>query len=429
MSFESFIARRLYGEQNHKRQRVSRSAIQIAIAGIAVGLITMVVSLAVVRGFKQEVSEKARGFLSDAQILSLTQDQFYNVLPVTADDSLLNVVKRIKGISKVQIFVSKSGMLKTEENFAALQFKGVDENYDVTFLQNYLVEGRLPKFSASRSSNEILLSVKQCRDLGLKVGDKVTAYFFSTHLQTNENGETASTQDLRARRFTVCGIYETHLAQYDRNICFSDLHTIQRINHWEANECSGIEISMPAKSDHEAVLDELINKVNHRTTNNGVRIGAFSIQELSPRIFAWLDVLDTNVVMIVVLMLVIGSFTVMSSLLIVMLERIHTIALLKALGSTDQQIRGIFQRFSFYVVGKALLIGNVIAYSLCLLQTKFHLMPLNADTYYIDSVPISITWTVFLLVNAGVLCISLLVIVGGSHLMSLGVPARSLRWE
>lgn len=429
MSFESFIARRLYGEQNHKRQRVSRSAIQIAIAGIAVGLITMVVSLAVVRGFKQEVSEKARGFLSDAQILSLTQDQFYNVLPVTANDSLLNVVKRIKGVSKVQIFASKSGMLKTEENFAALQFKGVDENYDATFLRNYLVEGNLPKFSAHKSSNEILLSARQCRDLGLKVGDKVTAYFFSTRIKMDEDGETTSSQDLRARRFTVCGIYETHLAQYDRNISFTDLHTIQRINHWEKDECSGIEIDMTAQANQDAVLHELIQKVNHRTMSNGARIGAFSIQELSPRIFAWLDVLDTNVVMIVVLMLVIGSFTVMSSLLIVMLERIHTIALLKALGSTDQQIRGIFQRFSLYVVGKSLLIGNAIAYCLCLLQEKFHLLPLNADTYYIDSVPISLTWTAFLLVNAGVLLISLLVIVGGSHLMSLGVPARSLRWD
>jgi len=429
MSFESFIARRLYGEQSHRKQRVSHSAIQIAIAGIAVGLMTMVVSLAVVRGFKQEVSEKARGFLSDAQVLSLTQDQFYNVLPVTADDSLQNVVKHIGGVSRVQIYASKLGMLKTEENFAALQFKGVDEHYDVTFLGNYLVEGKLPLFSASKSSNEILLSARQCRDLGLKVGDKVTAYFFSTRLKKNENGVPESSQDLRARRFTVCGIYETHLAQYDRNICFTDLRTIQRINHWEGKECSGIEISMTAQADHEAVLHELINKVNHRSTSNGVRIGAFSIQELSPRIFAWLDVLDTNVVMIVVLMLVIGSFTVMSSLLIVMLERIHTIALLKALGSTDQQIRGIFQCFSLYVVGKALLIGNGIAYGICLLQAEFNFLPLNADTYYIDSVPISLTWTAFVLVNVGVLLISLLVIVGGSHLMSLGVPARSLRWE
>lgn len=433
MRFETFIARRIHGSTPGEERRVSHTAIQIAVAGIAVGLATMVVSLAVVRGFKQEVSGKARGFLADVQVRSLSQDRDYNVLPLMADDSLLDVVRRTQGVSHVQKFVTKSGMLKTDADFAALEFKGVGEDYDTTFLSKYLVEGRLPRFSASKSSGEILLSTRQSSDLQLRAGDKVFAYFFSG-LQAG--GEAASSAEspsyaksLRARRFTVVGIYETHLAEYDRTFCFTDLHTVRRLCNWEEPACTGLEIYTGEGSDREEVTRLLVGKVNHSLGTNGARRGAFSIRELSPRIFAWLDVLDTNVVMIVVLMLVIGSFTVMSSLLIVMLERIHTIAVLKALGATDGQIRGIFQRFSLYVVGKAVAVGDVVAVAICLIQQEFNLIPLDAQTYYIDHVPISVSWPAFLLVNAGVLVISLLVILGGSRLMSLGAPARTLTWE
>jgi len=433
MRFETFIARRIHGATPGQERRVSHTAIQIAVAGIAVGLATMVVSLAVVRGFKQEVSGKARGFLADAQIRSLTQDRDFNVLPLEADDSLLNVVRRTRGVSHVQTFATKSGMLKTDADFAALEFKGVGEDYDTAFLHQYLVAGRLPRFSASKASGEILLSARQSADLQLQVGDKVFAYFFSGLHAADDaaagGGSSAYAQSLRARRFTVAGIYETHLAEYDRAFCFTDLHTVRRLNNWEKPACTGIEIHTEEGSDREEVTRLLIGKVNHTVGTNGARRGAFSIRELSPRIFAWLDVLDTNVVMIVVLMLVIGSFTVMSSLLIVMLERIHTIAILKALGATDGQIRGIFQRFALYVVGKAVAVGDVVAVAVCLLQQKLSLIPLDAQTYYIDHVPISMSWSAFLLVNVGVLFISLLVILGGSRLMSIGAPARTLTWE
>lgn len=433
MSFETFIARRIHGTSPGEERRVSHTAIQIAVAGIAVGLATMVVSLAVVRGFKQEVSGKARGFLADVQIRSLSQDRDFNILPLMADDSLLDVVRRTRGVAHVQKFATKSGMLKTDADFAALEFKGVGEDYDTMFLRQYLVEGRLPRFSASKASGEILLSARQSGDLRLRVGDKVFAYFFSG-LRSADDGDALSgassyAQSLRARRFTVVGIYETHLAEYDRVFCFTDLHTVRRLSNWEEPACTGLEIHTGEGSDREEVTYRLVGKVNHSLGSNGARRGAFSIRELSPRIFAWLDVLDTNVVMIVVLMLVIGSFTVMSSLLIVMLERIHTIAVLKALGATDGQVRGVFQRFSLYVVGKAVVIGDAVAVAVCLLQQEFNVVPLDAQTYYIDHVPISVSWTAFLLVNAGVLFISLLVIMGGSRLMSLGAPARTLTWE
>lgn len=441
MSFAAFIAHRIYGHRAHSEQRMSRPAIQIATAGIAVGLLTMVASLAVVRGFKQEVSGKVRGFMADAQVLSMTRDQYYNVLPVMTNDSLLQVIRSVKGVRHVQPFAYMPGMLKTETDFAALQIKGVDESYDTLFLSRNLVEGRLPRFSATESSNEILLSGPQSRNLSLKVGDKVFAYFF-TGLTTQGNGNaqmagegqinvqgSAAASPLRVRRFTVCGIFETHLAEYDRMVCYTDLHTVRRLNSWKEGDNTGLEIFFNHNEEDKATLAQLIQRINHTTDLRGARRGAFGVRELSPRIFAWLDVLDTNVVMIIALMLLIGSFTVVSSLLIVMLERIRMIAVLKALGATDGQIRGIFRRFSLYLVGRAMVIGDVLAVALCFAQQKFHLIPLNANTYYIDSVPISFSWIAFLLVNAGVLLLSLLVIFGASHLMSIGSPARTLTWD
>lgn len=442
MSFASFIAHRIYGRRAQSEQRMSRPAIQIATAGIAVGLLTMVVSLAVVRGFKQEVSSKVRGFMADAQVLSMTRDQYFNVLPVMANDSLLQVIRSVRGVRHVQPFAYMPGMLKTETDFGALQIKGVDESYDTLFLSRNLVEGRLPRFSSSQPSNEILLSGPQSRDLSLKVGDRVFAYFF-TGLTTPPNGDLtvggggeqlsvqspAAASPLRVRRFTVCGIFETHLAEYDRMVCFTDLYTVRRLNSWKEGDNTGLEIFFNQTEDDEATLGQLVQRINHTTDLRGTRRGAFSVRELSPRIFAWLDVLDTNVVMIIALMLLIGAFTVVSSLLIVMLERIRMIALLKALGATDGQIRGIFRRFSFYLVGRAMLIGDLLAVALCFAQQKFHLIPLNASTYYIDSVPISFSWIAFLLVNVGVLFLSLLVIFGASHLMSIGSPARTLTWD
>lgn len=415
MSFELFIAKRIYADKAEDGERFSRPAIRIAMLGVAIGVAVMLVSLAVVLGFKHEVSSKVIGFGSHIQVLSLTQNQNYEMLPVLTNDTLIRKVKKVQGVGHIQMFATKIGILKTEENFRGLTFKGVGEDYDLSFFQNSLKEGKMPKFSAKEGSNEILLSEKVAGDLGVKVGDKVFAYFM---------GE----ESMRARRFKVAGVFATNMNDYDKNYVITDIYTVRKLNSWDEEMSSGLEVTV---NDFDKV-DELTQRlqfIHQGTDRNGVTYGVFSIKDIAGHTFAWLSVLDMNVLMILVLMILVSAFTVVSGLLIIMLERVNMIGTLKVLGATNVSVRKIFIQFSLMLVGQGLLWGNVSGLLLCWIQQRFHLISLDATVYYIDSVPIQFNWWLILAVNAVTFLISALVIWGSSHLISIGKPSETLRFE
>ena len=415
MGFELFIARRIYGEKG-KEKRFSRPAVQIALAGIAIGIAVMLISVFVVLGFQREVTGKVIGFGAHAQLLSLSVDENGMICPVVTNDSLLEAVRKEDGVERLQVYATKQGMLKTDEDFIGVQIKGVGEDYDLSFYSHYMVEGELPAFSADSSSNQLVISRKIANDLHLKCNDRVFAYFIGNN-------------SIRARRFTVCGIYETHLAEFDKVTCLTDLRTIRRLNNWEADESTGVEIFCTDFQRCDEVAASLARKINRTVDRIGAMRAVFSIREIVPHIFSWLDVLDMNVVMIVVLMMIIGGFTTVSGLLIVMLERIQMIGILKALGATDGMVRRIFRHFSVMLVGKGMLIGDAAALLLCYLQQRFALVHLDPETYYIDTVPIQFNWLFFIMVNVAVLLISSLIIFGSSYLMGIQKPAQTIRWE
>ena len=410
MSFELFIAKRIYADKAEDGERFSRPAIRIAMLGVAIGVAVMLVSLAVVLGFKHEVSSKVIGFGSHIQVLSLTQNQNYEMLPVLTNDTLIRKVKKVQGVGHIQKFATKIGILKTEENFRGLTFKGVGEDYDLSFFQNSLKEGKMPKFSAKEGSNEILLSEKVAGDLGVKVGDKIFAYFM---------GE----ESMRARRFKVAGVFATNMNDYDKNYVITDIYTVRKLNSWDEEKSSGLEVTV---NDFDKV-DELTQRlqfIHQGTDRNGVTYGVFSIKDIAGHTVAWLSVLDMNVLMILV-----SAFTVVSGLLIIMLERVNMIGTLKVLGATNVSVRKIFIQFSLMLVGQGLLWGNVSGLLLCWIQQRFHLISLDATVYYIDSVPIQFNWWLILAVNAVTFLISALVIWGSSHLISIGQPSETLRLE
>ena len=415
MSFERFIAKRIYAQTDEKRQ-ISRPAIRIALIGIIIGMAVMIVSIAVVMGFKHEVGSKVVGFGSHLQVLSLTQGDDYELLPVLTTDSLEQVIRKQPLVTDVQRFVTKMGMLKTQDDFRGIQFKGVDEGYDMSFFRQYLKQGEIPHLSSKEATNQLLVSQRIASDLHIQTGDKVFAYF------VNENG-------MRARRFTVCGIYETHLSEYDRNVVITDIYTIRRLNNWEPDMSTGFEITISNFDRLEDVTEALGNNINKVYDKNGCLYGVFNIRQLAPHIFSWLGVLDMNVIMILVLMICIASFTVMSGLLIVMLERINMIGILKSLGATNYSVRQIFINFSVMLVGRGMLWGNIIGLALCFLQSQFHIVSLDPSIYYLDAVPIRFDWLLFLLVNAITLIISFFVIFGSSYLMSVSRPAQTMRFE
>ncbi len=383
--------------------------------GVAIGLAVMIVSLAVVLGFKHEIKSKVMGLGGHVQALSITQNEKYEILPITTDAALIRKIKRVGNVEHVQQVATKLGVLKTEDDFAGLTFKGIGSDYDTAFLKSCLVDGAMPHFSEKVTSNEILVSKSVADDLGLKVGGKVFSYFMSDG-------------SMRARRFKVAGIYVTNMDDYDKNLVFTDICTVRKLNGWDSTMSSSLEIAVKDFDQLDTTVKAL-RFLRGERNESGATTGVFSIKDLSAHTFAWLDVLDMNVVMILVLMILVSAFTVVSGLLIIMLERINMIGVLKVLGATNKSVRQVFVHFSIMLVGKGMLWGNVAGLVLCVLQQQFHIVSLDASTYYIDSVPIQFDWLLIVAINVVTLLISSVVIWGSSHLISIGKPASTLRFD
>lgn len=414
MSFELFIANRLYSEESKGGKKYSRPAVRIALAGIAIGLSVMILSLSVVLGFKREVSNKVTGFGSHIQLLSLTYTPEREMLPVLTNDSLLRIVKSFPQVKHVQEYALKMGMLKTDADFCGITFKGISADYDTTFLRQSLLTGRMPR--ETDEGNELIISQKTAKALHLGVGDKVFAYFI-----TSDN--------MRARRFTVCGIFQTNMAEYDTSYAITDISTVRKLNGWDKEMSSGYEIVIKDFDQLSDVTLQMARKINNKPDRNGVIYGVYSIKELAPHTFSWLSVLDMNVVMIIILMICVSVFTVVSGLLIIMLDQINLIGILKSLGATNFSIRRVFMNFSVMLVGKGLVIGNVIGLLLCFLQKYLHPVSLDAAIYYIPYVPIEINWLYILIINIITILITSAVIFGSSFLVSISQPTRTMRWE
>lgn len=418
-SFPLFIARRIYSDPSPESGgRVSKPAITIALAGIAIGLTVMILSIAIAMGFKQEVKEKVTGFAAHIQVANYSRSgNLYETRPVVGDDSLRTaILQSSAGISHVQRYTMKPGMLKTDDNFQGIILKGIGQEYDTTFLSRHLIAGRIPLFTDSVASGEILVSKTLADRLGIRTGDRISTYFIQ--------------ENVRARRFTVCGIYQTNFAEYDNRFLITDLYTAGRLNSWKDPALvSGMEVAIAPGADLEACTDQLGQLVNRRTDRYGNAYLAQSIEQLYPSIFAWLEVLDTNVLVIIILMTGVAGFTMISGLLILILERTNMIGVLKALGAADDAIRRIFLLFAVFLIGRGLLWGNVIGIGLCLLQQSARLIRLDPTTYYVDAVPVLLDIPALLLLNLSTLVISVAMLLGPSLLISRIKPAKAIRFE
>lgn len=415
MSFDLFVAKRIYSSLDGNLD-FSRQAIRIAICGVAIGLSVMLISLSVVLGFKDEISNKVIGFGSHLKIVSRTLDANNEIMPVIISDTINNIIDQTPGITTTQYYVFKNALLKTETDFCGIVFKGIGENYDMSFFENCLIDGKIPHFTSSESSNEILISNSTAKILGLEVGDKVFSYFMSP-------------QSVRSRRFTVSGIFETNLTEYDRSIAFTDIYTVRRLNNWGSDMVSGCEMKVDDFHNVDHITYKLAKKINGLYDRNGAVYGTFTIKELEPNIFSWLNVLDTNVVMILILMICVSCVTIISGLLIIILERINMIGVLKSLGANNTSIRKIFINFALMIVGKGVLIGNAIGIVLCFIQMLWKPIKLDASVYYIDFIPIKMDLIGILSVNILTISLTAIVIIGTSFLASKQRPTVCMKYE
>lgn len=414
MSLSLFIARHIYRESDGGKQ-VSRPAVLIAMAGIAIGLAVMIISVAVVIGFKSEVRNKVIGFGSHIQITNLDAVNSYETHPVVADDSMMTALRAYPEIMHVQRYSTKPGMIKTDDAFQGMVLKGVGPEYDARFIKEYLLEGEIPAFSDSVSSNQVLISKPLADKMRLKLGDKIYTYYIQ--------------DDIRARRLTIAGIYQTDFSEYDNLFLLTDINLVNRLNGWEPTQVSGMELQVRDYDKLEDITYEIALDTDNQRDKFGGTYFVRSIEQLNPQIFAWLDLLDLNVWVILFLMIGVAGFTMISGLLIIIIERTNMIGILKALGANNFTIRKTFLWFSVFLIGKGMLWGNVIGLAFCILQSQFGIFQLDPETYYVDTVPVSFNVLLFLLINIGTLLTSVLMLIGPSYLITKINPARSMRYE
>lgn len=416
MNFELFIARRIhFSKERGDSRRVTPPAVRIAVAGIALGVAMMILSVAIVVGFKQEVRNKMVGFGSHIRVSNFDSNSSYETVPIFVGDSLKSLLSALSGIRHVETFATKPGILKTETDFQGIVLKGVDVEYDWTFFRKHLKEGELFSIDTGKVTNDVLISQQLADMLRLRCGDSFHAYFVQ--------------DEVRARKFRICGIYDTGFTDYDKLFVLTDIKHIRRLNGWEADAVSGLELQVDDYDD----LDEVAAAVDDRLLNRRDRKGNIfyvrSIKELNPMIFSWLDVLDLNVAVILVLMMAVSGFTMISGLLIIILERTNMIGILKALGQQDRSLRRVFLYISAFLIGKGMLWGNIIGLALCWIQSFFRPLSLDPSVYYLDAVPIHLTLGSWLLINLGASVVSLLMMLAPSYLITKISPAKTIRFE
>lgn len=414
MAFPLFLARRIYRDTDGGKQ-VSRPAVVIAMTGIAMGLAVMLIAVAVVIGFKSEVRNKVIGFGSHIQISNFDAVRSYETHPVVVNDSMMAALGADPEVKHVQRYSTKPGIIKTEEAFQGMVLKGVGPEFDADFFRSHLVEGEIPEFSDSVSTNRVVVSKAIADKLKLKVGDKIYTYYIQ--------------DDVRARRLTVSGIYQTNFSEYDNLFLLTDLYTVNRLNNWKAGQVSGAELQVRDYDKLEETTYRIAVDTDNKKDAAGGTYYVQNIVQMNPQLFAWLDLLDLNVWVILILMIGVAGFTMISGLLIIIIERTQMIGILKALGADNLTIRKVFLWFSVFLIGRGMLWGNAIGIAFCLLQSHFHLFKLNPETYYVDTVPVSVNVWIILLINAGTLLASVLMLLGPSYLITKINPASSMRYE
>lgn len=411
MNFPLFIAKRIYSDKGDHR-KVSRPAIRIATIGVAIGLAVMIITVSVVLGFKDVIREKVAGFGSHIQVYNV-QAMGY---PICVNDSTLKVYESVEGVHHAQRFAVTQGILKTEQDFLGVLLKGIGPEYDTTFISDNLIEGTLPQFSDKKSKYPLVISKSIARKLRVKTGDKLFAYFI------NEN-------DVRVRRFTVCGIYQTNMKRFDDQICLTDLYVTQRLNGWDSLQCTGSELLVNDFEQLKPTNLNVLHTLKGQTDRDGNTSVSYTIKEIYPQVFSWLELLDVNVWIILGLMVSLAGFTMISGLLIIILERTQMIGILKALGARNSHIIKTFMYYGVMITARGMLWGNMLGIGLVLLQQYTGIITLDAQTYYVSEAPMQLNLLWITLINLQTILSCAIVLLLPCILILFIHPARSMHYE
>ena len=414
MNLPYFIAERVI-KGRREGTSFSRPINVIAVVGIAAGLAVMIIAVAVLTGFKQQIREKVVGFGSNIQIINFDSNYSLETAPVSTALVSIPRIKQIPGIRHVEVFATKAGIIKTDENIQGVVLKGISSDFDWSYFSKNLVEGSVFAVSDTSTTNKVVISKKIADMLGFKTGDSFVMHFVQ--------------DPPRMRKFIISGIYETSLEEFDKIYIFCDIKHIRRLNGWSDDQVSGFEIFIKNFDDLEKMTQAVNDAVGYRISENEPAVKVINIKNKYPQIFDWLSFQDINVVIIIVLMLVVAGFNMISGLLILILEKTNLIGILKALGSEDKTIRSVFMIQAAYLIAKGLFWGNLVGIGLAFIQQKTGLITLDPTSYYIKNVPVNLELIHILLLNLGSMAAIVLMLLIPSQLVSRITPVKAIKFN
>ena len=402
--FERFIAHRFL---NDSGQRHSGTLLRIATASIALGVVVMILSVSILRGFQHEIEHKAVGFGAHLVVRSYDNDHSYHSSPIERRRDEYRRIAQCQGVSHVQCFAVKGGMIKTADQIHGILLKGIGSDYDTNFFHNNLTAGRCPLFPDSVAGVELLISQRIADQLHIGMGDKVRTYFWQD-------------ASYRARAFTVCGIYKTDLEDYDDVYTFCDLRQVQRLYGWDTSLVGGYEVLV---DDFER-LPDIANEVSRQL---GYDLTATTIVEENPALFSWLQLLNSNIWLILGVMTLVCIVSIISSFLILVFEKTSTIGLLKVMGATNQSIKRIFLIKSTRIILKGIAIGDAVALLLGYVQWQWHIVRLDPDTYSLSAVPVEMRLVTFVIISLTTLAACWLALLLPATAVSRVQPAQTIK--
>ena len=406
MNTSLFIAKRLYNAKENNNS-YTRPIIRIAILAVALSVSIMLLSVFILSGFKSEISDKVFGFGGHVSVTKFSYNQSYENDPINYSNEIVSKIESIDDVENIQQFATKAGIIKKEEEILGVIIKGVGQDYNWRFFEKNLVFGELPIYD-SVTSNKVLISENISKKMKLEIGDDLVMYFVQ--------------KPTRVRKFIISGIYKTGLTEFDEITVLADIKHIQKLNNWNNNQIGGYEVLL-SKIDNLQYNSQLIDE----TIDFDLK--AISIKDKYPQIFDWLRLQDFNVLIILILMLIVGGVNMITSLLIIILEKSRLIGVLKAIGATNWDIRKVFIYNSLYIISSGLLFGNLIALSFSIVQKYFNLIKLDENIYFMSYVPIKIEFFSLISINFGTIIICYLILVIPSIVISKISPAKSIKFE
>ena len=414
MNLPYFIAHRLI-KGRREGTSFSRPINVIAIVGIAMGLAVMILAVAILTGFKKQIREKVVGFGSHIQIMNFDSNVSFETTPISDTQNFIPKIKQIAGIEHIQVFATKAGIIRTDEDIQGVVLKGIGSDFDWSYFKSNMVDGSVFTVTDTGRTDKVIISKKISNMLRLKTGDSFTMLFVQ--------------DPPRMRKFTISGIYETSLEEFDKMYVYCDIGHIKKLNGWKDDQVSGFEVYINDFDKLDEMTSEVRDAIGYKITEEDTKFKITNIRIRYPQIFDWLNFQDINVIIIILLMLIVAGFNMISGLLILILEKTNMIGVLKSLGAEDITIRRVFLYQAAYLIGKGLFWGNLIGIGLAFLQLKTGLITLDPTSYYIKTVPVNLELTHLLLLNAGTMAAIIVMLLVPSQLISRISPVKAIRYD